>query len=694
MNRLMVFSQLNIFLLLALLFTLMPTSATHAQSPTGRRCFEQTGLCIKGRIREFWEQNGGLDVFGLPITPQQRETIEGQSVIVQWFERNRLELHPDNAPPYDVMLGRLGTDLLDRRPPSTTPVRADAVGEECAAFPETGISVCGEFLQAYRSRGVEFDGQPGTSYEEQVALFGLPLTPRQEEVLSDGTTYTVQWFERARFELHPEAPSRRVQFGLLSRELRGPETRSWPRYELTSCPFAPPPNVNVECGHLTVPEVRNDPNSRHIKLAVATFFSAAAPTPTPDPVVYLSGGPGSGALVYATAFANGWSGFLANRDFIILDQRGTGYSQPALNCPESAQLALAILGMDISQGEKVARELATALGCRERLVGEGVDPAGYTSAATATDLDELRQALGYEQWNLFGISYGTRVALTAMRDYPAGIRSAILDSTYPPQVNLFTEMPGNMNRSFTRLFGNCAINPTCNANYPNLETVFYDTVDQLNRDPVVVWPTHPYTGQPIRVHVDGVELMSLLFRLSYDSTAIPRLPEMIYTTYNGNTALLQEMEQRRLSRMGLTNFSHGTYFSVECSEEISFSTPEALTSALNAYPHLRPFFEGIPENTQAIFDFCDAWGVHEPDPIENQPVVSDIPTLILAGEYDPITPPTWGQRAAETLSTSYFYEFPETGHAVITRGECPQRIIRSFLDNPMTAPDASCIAGF
>jgi hypothetical protein len=211
----------SIVLILTLGVLLLPATAGTAHAQAGRRCFPETGYCIAGRIREFWERNGGLPVFGYPITPQQTETIEGRSLQVQWFERNRLELHPENARPYDVLLGRLGADRLEG---STTPRSAPRAG--CRFFTETGQNVCGEILNAWRASGLELDGQPGKSEAESLALFGLPLTDVRTELLGDGRRYQVQWFERGRFELHPEnRPPHNVLLGLLGREA-GPVARA------------------------------------------------------------------------------------------------------------------------------------------------------------------------------------------------------------------------------------------------------------------------------------------------------------------------------------------------------------------------------------------------------------------------------------------------------------------------------------
>lgn len=138
--------------------------------------FPETGYSIDGRIREYWEQNGGLPVFGYPITAQQEEPIEGRLVQAQWFERNRLELHPENAPPYDVLLGRLGADRLSQQNYDWQAVPREAPQDGCRHFEETGRNVCSDILAAWRANGLELDGRPGFNESENLALFGLPLT--------------------------------------------------------------------------------------------------------------------------------------------------------------------------------------------------------------------------------------------------------------------------------------------------------------------------------------------------------------------------------------------------------------------------------------------------------------------------------------------------------------------------------------
>ena len=196
-----------------------------AQAQQEERCFTETNFCISGRIREFWEQNGGLAVFGLPLGPQQQETLEGQALQAQWFERARLELHPETARPYDVQLGRLGVDRLTQLGRDWFTFPKSESKADCRFFPETGHNVCGAILAAWRASGLEFDGRSGKSEAESLALFGLPLGDEQTETI-EGTAYMVQWFERGRFELHPEnQPPFNVLLGRLGAEVRGGSRR-------------------------------------------------------------------------------------------------------------------------------------------------------------------------------------------------------------------------------------------------------------------------------------------------------------------------------------------------------------------------------------------------------------------------------------------------------------------------------------
>jgi hypothetical protein len=191
--------------------------------PGNCRLFPETNHQVCGRLLEYWDQNGGLPVFGYPITDQQSQQIEERALQLQWFERNRLELHPENARPYDVLLGRLGADSLTAQGRDwTTFGKADPGAQHY--FSQTGHAIAPQFWGYWSSHGLEFDGRPGSSFEESLALFGLPLSEATVEPNpTNGQPYLTQHFERARFEFHPENAGTQfeVLLGLLGREVTG-----------------------------------------------------------------------------------------------------------------------------------------------------------------------------------------------------------------------------------------------------------------------------------------------------------------------------------------------------------------------------------------------------------------------------------------------------------------------------------------
>src|SRR5215472_777739 len=243
-------------------------------------------------------------------------------------------------------------------------------------------------------------------------------------------------------------------------------TTAVPRFEPSVCAFIPgygiTDGLNLTCGILVVREDRSNPHSRTINLAVAIFKTPSS-TPALDPVIYLSGGPGESPLtdIAPNFTSNSLSESLGNRDLIVFDPRGTQNSQPSLDCPELRQAEYGSLDQNLSPAQEVAIQRAALMSCYSRLVGEGIDLSLYNTVTTAADVNDLLQALGYKQVNLNGGSYGTRLALEVMKDYPQRVRSVILDAVFPPQVTFFTSLPPAFMRSFDTLFMHCATEVIC-----------------------------------------------------------------------------------------------------------------------------------------------------------------------------------------------------------------------------------------
>ncbi len=455
-------------------------------------------------------------------------------------------------------------------------------------------------------------------------------------------------------------------------------------FEKTDCWFKEPTGRDVECGWLTVPEDHAQPDGKTIKLAVARFKSDAS-KPQPDPIVYLEGGPGGSPLKSSilSQFDVYYGPLLDKRDLILFDQRGTGYSQPALDCPEMVKLALDTLDQNLNAAQSEELNNKALLECHDRLVKQGINLDVYNSAQNAADIETLRQALGYDKINLYGISYGTRLALTALRDEPTGIRSVIIDSVYTPQEDLYARTPANGARAIEALFTACAAESGCNASFPNLRQMFFTLKDKLDKEPVKFNITLK-SGEKKEMLLNGDGLVGLVFQALYDTSALPLLPRLISDISNGNYDLAAGFEGAILSE--IDKISNGMYYAVQCKEEVPFDQQSVIDSALKQYPE----FAALA--SQHIIDACQAYGVKPASPIENQPVSSNVPTLVFSGEFDPITPPAWAEEAAKTLSKSFYFNVPRAGHGSSLSADCPRSILLTFLDNPTQKPNSDCLA--
>jgi pimeloyl-ACP methyl ester carboxylesterase len=469
-----------------------------------------------------------------------------------------------------------------------------------------------------------------------------------------------------------------------------------PTFEPTSCPFDVPADATIDCGYVVVPEDRNSDLSDTIRLAVAVYRSSGD-NPAPDPVIYLQGGPGMGSLEWSAGFYGLLvKPALAERDFIFFDQRGTGHSEPELDCRELKLLFM----QDVMRGfpEEGMKERYTdaLMMCRDRLVVEGVNLVAYTSAESAADVKDIAAVLGYGEQpsglfpvNLYGISYGTRLAQVVMRDYPEIVRSAVLDSVVPIDVSVYGEVSNDA--ALRVLFDGCAADPACSTAYPDLETVFYNLVEQLDAEPLIVEIPDPFTGESYAIEVNGARFASVAVWGLSSSYTIPLIPQAIYQAHGGNCeSIVYGMAAPLLM---YKDISLGMMISVECHDHAFATTPAALDDLIADF-HLTEALGLLSLSGEEVVEICQTWGAAPFDPHHGRSLVGDIPTLVLAGEYDSTTPPLFGQRVAETLSAGYYFEFPGKGHSPSTGGarDCAQHIILAFLDDPTTEPDSACIA--
>ena len=464
------------------------------------------------------------------------------------------------------------------------------------------------------------------------------------------------------------------------------------------CPLPFPEDMRVDCGYLTVAESRQKPASRTIQLAVAIVRSPN-PTPRPDPVLFLSGGPGEPALPIAALAPALFGQVLAERDMILVDQRGTGYSRPALNCGvdvPTQPASLFPLGVAVEERPALLRQLTEQLiACGAQHRAAGVDLSGYNSVESAADLEDLRVALGYPAWNLYGGSYGTRLALTAMRYRPQTIRSAVLDSVYPLEANFHTGVFASYSRSLRELAAACSADPACARAYPGLERTFGELVARLNAEPAQLPLVDVETGEVLDyLPFTGADFSATIFRLLYITQAHPLLPALIGETAKGDLELLSLLASSLLSEAlpgDVPAISQAQQIAVQCNEDIPFARPRDFVAARDAHRAvadlaLNPLFH------EASLEVCAALGLGKPSAAENQPVRSDVPALLIGGELDPITPPQNARATAGHLSRSQVVIYPRGGHAPSVGSPCLGAVIASFLNAPQAPVSTACLA--
>jgi len=458
------------------------------------------------------------------------------------------------------------------------------------------------------------------------------------------------------------------------------------------CAFEIPKDARVDCGFVVVPEVRSRP-ARLIRLAVAVYHSAAAQAAA-DPVIFLQGGPGAGALEWAASvYPSFIVPILKERDFIVFDQRGIGLSEPALTCEELKSVYFQDLKQQIPAEERVIAYAQALVACRDRLTRDGTQLSAYTTTASAADVNDVLFALGYQQANVYGASYGTRVAQMVMRAYPERVRSAVLDSVVPVEVKMYDESAAVSDGALQTLFAGCAADPACHAAYPQLETDFAELRQQLEAQPVTVTVTMPAEAQTHQTPVNGLSLTGAILWALGRTDLIPTLPQSIHRMRGGDYSALSYA--LALPPLTFESLSLGASISVNCHDQVYATTPEKIEAALAAHPKAEALgLTGVFGSGQTVFDVCRLWGTAPLAPDENQPVTSDIPTLIVAGQYDPMTPPTFARQLAGHLSHSYLFEFPNVSHTptINSASSCPLDIALAFLHDPSTEPSRSCLA--
>ena len=412
------------------------------------------------------------------------------------------------------------------------------------------------------------------------------------------------------------------------------------------------------CGGYEVFEDREKRAGRTIRLNIVVLPSIGADV-RPDPLVFLAGGPGQGAAQMAGLIQSAFRSVQRTRDIVLVDQRGTGKSNP-LNCRSCGESL-----REMSEPDEAALERLKA--CLAALPG---DPRLYTTTIAMDDLDDVRAFLGYDAVNLYGGSYGTRAALVYLKRHEPHVRSVVLDGVAPTDMSLPVFAARDAQRSLDKLLADCETDAACRAAYPGLGERVRALFARLETERPRVRLVHPRTGVGEEVEMRASVVASMIFGALYSpltSSVLPSLMERAeQNDFQGLLALAFMGE-------GLTdNMSLGMQLSVLCSED----SPRYTSGDLRRESAGTVFGAGLMMGQARA---CEFWPKGKVDASYYEPVASNVPTLVLSGDLDPVTPPSWGQAVTKHLTRVRHYTMPGTGHGVMATA-CGNRLITQFIE--------------
>ena len=426
----------------------------------------------------------------------------------------------------------------------------------------------------------------------------------------------------------------------------------------------------AQCTTLEVPLDPANPALGKQQLSVAKIQSRRRSNNT-DALTLLAGGPGQSAIESFPAVSFAFRHIMQDRDVILIDQRGTGESTP-LECPEETDAASLNRGVS---PETDPQEIATlAAACLAQLPA---DPQWFTTSVAAQDLENIRLQLGISQWNLYGISYGTRVAMHYLRRFPSSVRTVVLDAVVPPQVSLGPDIAPLAQQALEHIFNRCESDAGCFEAFGNLTAPTLALLDDLGKQPRTITYEDVATGQLTTREFTREHLAITLRLMSYSSQTAAILPSMLFDAIeNDNLAPFARQSDMQSTSLGNT-LSTGMHHAVICSEDVPFFDQQLLDRQADA--STQPSYLG-DDIVDAIKATCSRWPAGVIDDDFKQPVVSDKPTLILSGGADPITPPAYGDLVAESLSHVRHIVNDEQGHMQAIFG-CTPVLLAQFVDS-------------
>jgi len=455
-----------------------------------------------------------------------------------------------------------------------------------------------------------------------------------------------------------------------------PQTWTLGSLTLTACNLAQPNSglsTAAWCTDFPVPENRADPHSRTIKLKLAVLRSSAQ-VASRDMLAFLVGGPGQAATDSASQIAAMLQPLMAHRDVLLLDQRGTGGSN-ALTCKGSADTTK----LDDDSTFDAARMHSDAADCLKQL-SDRADPRYYTTTIAAQDLEDVRKAIGSPQFDLIGVSYGTRMAQQYLMHYPDAVRSVVLDSVVPNSLALGEDFARNLDDALKAQFARCTAEPACKKQFGDPDQTLYQLRDALRANPHEVSFRDPQSYRTVKRVLNENSLASVVRMFAYTPATAALLPLSIDAAAHGDVGPL--LGQAKILSSDLSELmGSGMQYSVICSEDADLLTPRPQDADTILGTHMIDAFGAV----------CSAWPKGTRPADFHQPLKTDKPVLLLAGQYDPVTPPRYADEVAKGLPNARVLLFKGQAHSVMSVGCAPQ-LVQHFIEklDPKTL-DASCL---
>jgi pimeloyl-ACP methyl ester carboxylesterase len=483
----------------------------------------------------------------------------------------------------------------------------------------------------------------------------------------------------ARHFLKPVGATFALMLGLvlaLAGHARGQTDAFIPAFEETTCALpgmSPDIGSRLRCGTISVPRDYDHPGGGTFKLAIVVIHPLVQ-EPQADPVLFIQGGPGSPLTIHAARIAHGESATLArNRDLILVDQRGAGRSEPAL-CPDLSRQQLGVFAHEGSPDDILAAWRGTYSDCRRQLARNGIDPAWFGTSVTVRDLEIVRRTLGVPRWNIYGRSYGTEVVMTLVALYPNTLRAVVLDSVYPPDPLPLTRTQ-TFDAALEALFQACRSDPSCAAAHPDLATTYREAMAALATAPLTI--TLPPGSGSSQIVLGPAPFRAVVDLALYYRRLLAMLPRMIQSVHDRDAASLKPFVAH-LTQQFVTE-SPGDAVVVECRDRPGLQALPATSTGVDG--------PGIID----IQGICRGWIA--PGPPASIASATSIPTLLLTGTIDPVTPPPFARIVAAKMgSRAHVVEFPYVGHDIEESTPCGASLVTQFILSPEAPLNTACVA--